>query len=281
MPVGGHFQKSEENNRVGRARRWWPFEVAAVTAIAMAVAVALIAIPGGHARNGTNRRTASGAAVVKHLHQRTSSGAGAVERTAAQSPVPSSTTTLPVDPYLQPDKTALPVLVVFDGSTITIKGAVPSVAAEHKLSALAEAYSTTPHARVVTNLLVDRRIPASTGVRIIEMNAVRFAEGSSTVTPQYAPSLARVVTVMKAMPTLTALVIGHADQMGDSAQNLTLSYARATNVVQYLVSQGVSPSRLTAQGVGSSSLLTQQSNAAGLALNRRTEFVLYGLLAPS
>ena len=67
---------------------------------------------------------------------------------------------------------------------------------------------------------------------------------------------------------------------GGSASNLTLSYARATAVVQYLVSMGVNSSRLTAQGVGSSSPLTQQSDAAGLALNRRTEFVFYGLLAP-
>ena len=50
-------------------------------------------------------------------------------------------------------------------------------------------------------------------------------------------------------------------------------------MVEYLVAQGISPDRLSAQGVGDRSPLTQQSDAAGLALNRRTEFVFYGLLA--
>jgi outer membrane protein OmpA-like peptidoglycan-associated protein len=225
MPDGWHFHKP--NSHARRARRWWPFEAAAIIAVAVVVVIGLIG---------------------------------------------------PDDPNLQPDGSALPILVVFDGSTIKIKGAVPSTAAEQRLAALAEAYSKTPNAKLVTDLVVDPRVPTSTGVRVIEMNSIRFADGSSEVTPQYASALARVVTIMKAIPTLTALVVGHADQTGNSTSNLNLSYARATSVVAYLVSQGISADRLTAQGVGSTSLLTQQSNAAGLALNRRTEFVRYGLL---
>ena len=263
MPGGWHFHKPDKNAR--RMRRWWPFEVAAVIAIAVVVVIGLIGLTGGQAPNRVNPRTTA--------------RAGEVEHTAAQSRVAPSTTSVPVDPYLQPDGSALPVLVVFNGRAITIKGAIPSAASEQRLAALAEAYSKTPHAKLVTDFVVDPRVPTSTGVRVIEMNSVRFAEGGSEVTQQYAPALARVVTIMKAIPSLTALVVGHSDQMGASSSNLALSYARATSVVAYLASQGINADRLTAQGVGSESLLTKQSNAAGLALNRRTEFVLYGLLS--
>ena len=83
---------------------------------------------------------------------------------------------------------------------------------------------------------------------------------------------------MKATPTLSVLVVGHADQRGASDKNLALSQARASAVLEYLVSQGIDPDRLSARGVGDQDLLTQQSDAAGLALNRRTEFVFFGLL---
>ena len=47
-----------------------------------------------------------------------------------------------------------------------------------------------------------------------------------------------------------------------------------------MVSKGVSPSRLSSRAVGDNDLITLNDDAASLALNRRTEFVLYGLLGP-
>ncbi len=268
MPGGSHFRKPDENARPERRHRRSPLELVALIAGALVVASVLMALSAGSPSSPTNQRSPSRAAAVV---------AGAAH---PSSRVTTSTAarTVPADPDLQPNGSALPVLVVFDGSTINIRGAVPSAAIGRWLAALAEAYSKTPNARVVSNLVVDPRVPASTGVRVIEMNADRFASGSSQITPTYAPELSRVVRILKAMPKLTALVLGHADQTGAATQNLTLSYARATAVVEYLVSQGISAYRLTAQGLGDTSLLTRQSNAAGLALNRRTELVFYGLL---
>ncbi|MBO0730584.1 MAG: OmpA family protein [Acidimicrobiaceae bacterium] len=247
------------------------FALALVVAID-AVAIVLIFLPSGHHSSpGANQQQIASR----------SRAAAPVALAAGQPPrvTPSTTaTTSPTDPYLQPSGSALPLLCVFDGSTVYLRGAVPSAAIAQYLSGLAKAYSKTPNPQVVSNLVVDPRVPTSTGVRVIEMNSVRFASGSSQITPEYAPELSRVVTILKAMPKLTALVIGHADQTGNSAQNLSLSEARAIADVEYLVAQGISPERLTAQGVGDTSLLTQQSNAAGLTLNRRTEFIFYGLM---
>ena len=41
---------------------------------------------------------------------------------------------------------------------------------------------------------------------------------------------------------------------------------------------GITPSRLSSRAVGEADLLTLNNDAAALALNRRTEFVFYGLL---
>ncbi len=77
---------------------------------------------------------------------------------------------------------------------------------------------------------------------------------------------------------MTALVIGHADQRGDEVANYVISEARADAVTTYLASQGVDPARLASRAVGEADLLTLNNDDAALALNRRTEFVLFGLL---
>ena len=84
-----------------------------------------------------------------------------------------------------------PVLIVFDGDAITVSGAVRSAGAASRLSTLAEAYSKTPNARIVNNLVVDPHTPDTVGVRVIEMNAERFPTGVSTVSPDYALGLTR------------------------------------------------------------------------------------------
>ena len=44
--------------------------------------------------------------------------------------------------------------------------------------------------------------------------------------------------------------------------------------------EGIDRDRLTAQAVGESDLLTLADDEAARALNRRTEFVVYGALVP-
>jgi len=67
--------------------------------------------------------------------------------------------------------------------------------------------------------------------------------------------------------------------LGDEDTNYALSEARAVSVVRYLVSKGIAPSRLASRAVGEQDLLTEDNSDAALALNRRTEFIFYGLLA--
>jgi outer membrane protein OmpA-like peptidoglycan-associated protein len=195
----------------------------------------------------------------------------------------STTTTQPADeaPHSTlPDGSAAPVVAIFDVDTITLAGAVPSQEARERLSALALANSKTP-ASIIDLLTIDPAVPESVGVRVVELTSERFPEGSAEIRMAHAAELNRLADVMSALPNVSALVVGHADQIGSEDNNFALSEERARAVVSYLVDRGVEPSRLSSRAVGESDLLSVNSDEASLALNRRTEFILYGLLVES
>lgn len=177
-----------------------------------------------------------------------------------------------------PDGTPLPLLVIFDTDTITLSGQVPSEAARERLSALAIANSQFPDAQLVDNMVVNPAVPISVGVRVLELNSARFPAGSAEILPEHASELDRVVNIMNALPNITVLVVGHSDQRGDENVNFALSDERARAVVNYLRFLGISPTRLSSRAAGESDLLTLEDDDTALALNRRTEFVFYGLL---
>jgi outer membrane protein OmpA-like peptidoglycan-associated protein len=189
-----------------------------------------------------------------------------------------ATTTAPLAYPMSPDGTPLPILAVFDTETITISGQVPSQAAKDRLAQLAVANSQFPDARVVDNMLINPAVPISIGVRVIELNSARFPEGTDDILPEHAAELDRVVSIMNALPHISVLVVGHADQRGDDVRNFRISDARARAVVNYLLFFGIQPSRLASRAAGETDLLTFADDPEALALNRRTEFIFYGLL---
>ena len=195
---------------------------------------------------------------------------------ASAAPEPAAAGTSGPPPTL-PDGSWPPILAVFDVNQVTVIGWVPSQAAAERLSALGTANSKTG-APVQNNTVVDPRVPANVGVRVVELTSARFPAGSAVVVPEHAAELNRVVNILNALPNLTLTVIGHADQRGTSDDNLKLSRLRAQAVVDYLASQGINAERLSSKAVGADEPLTQDTSEAAYALNRRTEFVFYGLL---
>ena len=199
--------------------------------------------------------------------------ASPVDPGASIASTPSST------PYTAlPDGTPAPAIATFDVNTVTLTGVVPDEAAKDRLAALSAANSKT-HVVIQNMLTIDARVPRTVGVRVIELTSSRFDEGSAAVHGAHAGELDRITTILNALPTVTALVIGHADQIGSSAANFKLSVERATAVVDYLVASGIDPGRLSARAVGESDLLSLNDDEASLALNRRTEIVFYGLFS--
>ncbi len=104
-------------------------------------------------------------------------------------------------------------------------------------------------------------------------NAILFNSGSDKIKDSSFTILNQIFKVMNESDN-SFTIIGHTDSDGDEDSNLSLSLKRAESVKKYLVSKGISASRLTTAGKGENEPVTDNSSAEGKAKNRRVEFQL-------
>ena len=69
-------------------------------------------------------------------------------------------------------------------------------------------------------------------------------------------------------------VDGYTDNTGTEAANLAISAKRALAVKTYLVTKGIDPSRINANGYGQSNPVADNKTSAGRSKNRRVELKL-------
>ena len=81
---------------------------------------------------------------------------------------------------------------------------------------------------------------------------------------------------MRENPSVRIEVSGHTDNTGSPEYNLKLSLNRAKVVADYLIKNGMDPSRIVAKGYGEKQPVAQNDTEEGRALNRRTEFRILG-----
>lgn len=105
-----------------------------------------------------------------------------------------------------------------------------------------------------------------------ELDRINFQTGSHTLTTASADQIRNVAEVLKAFATVRLKIGGYTDNVGDPAKNLDLSTARANTVMYALVEQGISPSRLSAEGYGEQNPVADNATAEGRARNRRIAF---------
>lgn len=101
---------------------------------------------------------------------------------------------------------------------------------------------------------------------------VQFESGKDIIKPSSFAILDNVVKVMQDNPEYKLDINGHTDNQGDDKMNMELSQKRADAVKAYLVSKGISASRLTATGFGETLPIGTNDTPAGRAKNRRVEF---------
>jgi outer membrane protein OmpA-like peptidoglycan-associated protein len=106
---------------------------------------------------------------------------------------------------------------------------------------------------------------------------VHFATNKYRVLPDSFPLLNQVAQVLQDFPKMKVSIEGHTDNVGGEKANLKLSQKRAEAVRDYLVSRGISPSRLEAHGYGPTRPIASNKTAKGKAKNRRTEFRIVAL----
>ena len=111
-----------------------------------------------------------------------------------------------------------------------------------------------------------------------------FAPGSWQMRPQGQQVIANLAKKLAPTQKNHLVVSGYTDNapIGEAlrregvASNQELSQKRADAVMQYLVSQGVKPDLVSAQGFGDTSPVASNDTAQGRASNRRVELSLVG-----
>jgi outer membrane protein OmpA-like peptidoglycan-associated protein len=111
---------------------------------------------------------------------------------------------------------------------------------------------------------------------IVNMSDVLFDFNKYTLKPEAREKLSKVSGILLAYPSLALQVEGHTDNIGSDEYNQKLSEERARAVREYLVSQRVASSNVTAKGYGKSEPVADNSTSQGRAQNRRVELVVSG-----
>jgi outer membrane protein OmpA-like peptidoglycan-associated protein len=99
-----------------------------------------------------------------------------------------------------------------------------------------------------------------------------FDSGSAAIKPQMRPVLDQFAQGLS--PNQRITIVGHTDNVGGDALNNRLSLDRASNVREYLRTQGVDPSRIMVNGRGESQPVASNETVHGRAENRRVEIFL-------
>ena len=98
---------------------------------------------------------------------------------------------------------------------------------------------------------------------------VQFDNNSSQLQAESQSYLDQVAARLNELTQITGVIEGHTDSNGSAEYNQDLSERRAKSVRDYLVSKGVSASRITAEGLGETQPIADNTTAEGRAQNRR------------
>ena len=110
--------------------------------------------------------------------------------------------------------------------------------------------------------------------QVIWHPAVFFSFDEDSLSAEEMARLDDNVTVLKTHEHLTMQLRGFADEQGPAAYNKDLSSRRAAQVAKYLVSQGISASRISQTELGESLPIAQRGRVPDFEINRRVEFFL-------
>jgi len=128
---------------------------------------------------------------------------------------------------------------------------------------------------------MEQNIKGATIERVGEGIQVTFASGllydfdSDVVRADAKTNLRELAASLTKYPDTELIIIGHTDQLGSNAYNQELSRRRATAAASYLISEGVSGTRIGTLGVGETEPVSTNETEAGRQANRRVEVAIY------
>ncbi|MGB4843528.1 MAG: OmpA family protein [Ferruginibacter sp.] len=116
--------------------------------------------------------------------------------------------------------------------------------------------------------------------QVFRLNNVFFDFDKYNLRPESFVELDRVVGFLNEYPNIEIEMSAHTDSKGADQYNMTLSDNRARSVMEYILSKGISKTRIVSQGYGETKPVADNTNADGSdnpdgrQLNRRVEFTI-------
>ena len=115
--------------------------------------------------------------------------------------------------------------------------------------------------------------------KMIKTKTIYFDLDQSSIRLDAAIELNKVIAVLRKYPKLKIEIKSHTDSRAAADYNMKLTNDRAKKVIDYIISNGIDPSRVSGRGYGETQLLNNcakgvKCSEAEHQLNRRTEFII-------
>jgi len=117
------------------------------------------------------------------------------------------------------------------------------------------------------------------GKLMVNINPIYFDLDKSEIRKDAAIELDKVVRIMNKYPKIKIALGSHTDSRATDDYNMKLSEQRAKSSIEWIISKGIDPARITGKGYGETQLVNKCANGVECSetehqLNRRTEFVI-------
>ncbi|MEN2994547.1 MAG: peptidoglycan-associated lipoprotein Pal [Thermodesulfovibrio sp.] len=106
-----------------------------------------------------------------------------------------------------------------------------------------------------------------------EISDIYFDYDKYDIRTEDIPTLKKVASVLQKYPKLRLIIEGHCDERGTNEYNFALGQKRANSAKQYLISLGISSTRIDIISYGEEKPLCTEQNEACWQKNRRAHFV--------
>jgi chemotaxis protein MotB len=121
-------------------------------------------------------------------------------------------------------------------------------------------------------------------IKVTVNDQLLFPSGDWQMPPTAQQTIAKMAPILAPMQETKIEVNGYTDNVPIGpglmrkgiTSNVVLSQKRADNVMQFMISQGVKPSLVSAQGFGDADPVASNDSEDGRAQNRRVELTLAG-----
>jgi chemotaxis protein MotB len=169
--------------------------------------------------------------------------------------------------------------------TFTAMLLLTSCVSQQKYDAMEAHYqqlNQTMSAQIAANQMHITRL--QNAIKVTVNDELLFPSGGWEMSSEAQQTIGKIVPILAPMQQTTIVVNGYTDNVpigpGLMRQGITsnqvLSQKRAENVMQFMISQGVNPNLVSAQGLGEADPVASNDTPQGRAQNRRVELMVAG-----